>query len=95
MPSPYSPPEPTEETARRSLERVLGPARADEVWARACSTFGFSSPPALTGPQLRQVAAQLALQADFVGVLGKALLIRIETYEALSGTSWLPAEASV
>ena len=44
--------------------------------------------PALRGPltrrQLRRVVEHLARQEGFVGVMGTALRIRIDTYEALS-----------
>lgn len=76
---------PTEATARRSFERVLGSEEADAVWNRARMDAGFASPDkALTLEQLRLVAEILAGREGFAGILGVSLRIRIDTFQSLS-----------
>lgn len=76
---------PTEATARRSFERVLGSEEADAVWNRARKDAGFTSPNrALTLEQLRLVAEILAGRDGFAGILGVSLRIRIDTFQNLS-----------
>lgn len=82
----YNLSEPTEETARGAFERVLGNTQASALWQQARQALGLAAAPTLNLAQLRRVAAYLATQDGFVGVMGKSLLIRIETYVSLAGS---------
>lgn len=76
---------PTEATARRSFERVLGSEEADAVWKSARRDAGFTpTNEALTLEQLRLVAEILAGREGFAGILGVSLRIRIDTFKSLS-----------
>ena len=75
---------PSAESGLAALERMLGDLEAETRWAEACRAAGVTWPgDDLDLPQLRAVAEHLSLETDLVSVVGRSLLVRINTYEGI------------
>ena len=80
----YAQAEPTEETAIESLQALVGPDTALEVWVSACDRAQVV-PPVWELPTLQLVAELLtASDVSLARVAGRSIVIKIATYRALN-----------
>jgi hypothetical protein len=75
--------EPTEAAAIESIGRVVGVEQAKATWQRAREGAGFKNGATLSLSDLMSVADELSRFDGFLGVMGTALRIRIQTYRIL------------
>lgn len=79
--------EPTEADARASLQRVFGPARADDFWRQACRDAGLAPGGVASAPQLARVVQALAAQGGPAAAVARSVEIRMRTYARLAATA--------
>ena len=80
----YAQAEPTEATAIRSLQDLVGPNTAIEVWESTCER-AHVVPPVWELPTLLLVAELLtASEVSLARVAGRSIVIRIVSFSALS-----------
>lgn len=76
---------PTVAAALEALVRALGPDRAAQAWGQAIWDAEVTRvADVFTSSELARVAACLGAQPGAVGVLGRALQIRVHTYDRLA-----------
>lgn len=74
---------PTESSAVESIGRVVGVEQAKATWQHARERAGIKHGATLSLTELMSVADELARFEGFIGVMGTALRIRIQTYQIL------------
>ncbi|HEX6042483.1 hypothetical protein [Longimicrobium sp.] len=78
---------PTEADARAALQRVFGPERGAEHWARACREAGLA-PGAVDGPEpLARALQALSSQGGPCVAVARSIEIRMRTYTRLASRS--------
>jgi hypothetical protein len=83
----YAQREPTEASARKWLEDVLGVEGASAAWDRARHRAGVAEPVTSLDDLDRMAGALAASDVPLTRVTGRSLLIRIASYRALSERS--------
>lgn len=74
---------PTASALEESIRKVLGEEEGSEVWNHALSVSGLDANSSLELEELRRVAEALSRMSGIPGVMGRAAIIRIDTYELL------------
>ena len=78
----YSLKAPGKEEAIVALSRIMLPEQAEELWESACTTHNILSS---TGniDELENIFKELSENQGTVGVIGKSLLVRVNSYKLL------------
>jgi len=79
--------EPSEDDARASLQRVFGPDRGAELWARACREAGLLPGQVRTTAQLDRAVKALSSQGGSASVVARSMEIRLRTFARLAATA--------
>ena len=75
---------PSEAEVIADLMRLVGPEVAIFAWRAAAGPNGDGRPQGNQEQVLLRIAEQLAARTDVAGVFGRSLVIRVNTYIALS-----------
>jgi hypothetical protein len=77
---------PSEAEVIADLMKLVGPDVAIFAWQAASDPHGNGGQPGNPEDLLLRIAEQLAARPDAAGVFGRSLVIRVNTYIALSVT---------